>query len=61
MRLLLKSVLGLGCILLLGAAFLSVNQAITDDDRARFQDNVNEQAQDYEEARGLARRTDFVG
>lgn len=61
MRFFLITGLCLGIVLLMGAAFLSIDQAVTDDDRATFQAGLDTQAARYDDARGVARRTDFVG
>lgn len=61
MRLFLITGLCLGIVLLMGATFLSIDQAVTDEDRAAFQAGVDTQAAQYDDARGVTRRTDFVG
>ena len=61
MRFFLITGLCLGIVLLMGAAFLSIDQAVTDEDRATFQASLDTQAAQYDDARGVARRSDFVG
>lgn len=61
MRFFLITGLCLGIVLLMGAAFLSIDQAVTDDDRAAFQAGLDREAAEYNDARGLARRSDYVG
>ncbi|MEM9852372.1 MAG: hypothetical protein AAF761_10300, partial [Pseudomonadota bacterium] len=61
MRFFLITGLCLGIVLLMGAVFLSIDQAVTDEDRTAFQAGVDTQAAQYDDARGVARRIDFVG
>ena len=61
MRFFLFTGLCLGIVLVMGAVFLSIDQAVTDEDRAPFQAEIDAQAAEYDVASGFNRRRDLVG